>query len=88
VRGGLRTLLDGLWKRAEMSARDRSIVTVAALIARIETFEMPFHFALTLDKGVKPSELSEIITHLANRKEPLEPLPSLSKQWQFHPFLA
>jgi 4-carboxymuconolactone decarboxylase len=58
-------LLDGLWKRSELSPRDRSIVTVAALIARIQTIEMPFHFALALDNGVKPSELSEIITHLA-----------------------
>jgi len=58
-------LLDGLWKRPELSRRDRSVVTVAALIARIQTIEMPFHFALALDNGVKPSELSEIITHLA-----------------------
>jgi 4-carboxymuconolactone decarboxylase len=58
-------LLDGVWKRPEMSLRDRSIVTVAALIARIQTIEMPFYFALALDNGVKPSELSEIITHLA-----------------------
>jgi hypothetical protein len=41
-------------------------VTVAALIARIQTIEMPFHFALALHNGVKPSELSEIITHLAS----------------------
>lgn len=59
------SLLDGLWKRPELSLRDRSIVTVAALIARIQTIEMPFHFTLALDNGVKPSELSEIITHLA-----------------------
>lgn len=58
-------LLDGLWKRRELSPRDRSIVTVAALIARIQTIEMPFHFALALDNGVKPAELSEMITHLA-----------------------
>jgi 4-carboxymuconolactone decarboxylase len=58
-------LLDGLWKRPELSPRDRSVVTVATLIARIQTIEMPFHFALALDNGVKPSELSEIITHLA-----------------------
>jgi 4-carboxymuconolactone decarboxylase len=58
-------LLNGLWKRPEMSPRDRSMVTAAALIARIQTIEMPFHFALALDNGVKPSELSEIITHLA-----------------------
>ena len=58
-------LLDGVWKRPGLSPRDRSVVTVAALIARIQTIEMPFHFALALDNGVKPSELSEIITHLA-----------------------
>ena len=38
---------------------------MAALTARVRTIEMPFHFALALDNGVKPSELSEIITHLA-----------------------
>jgi 4-carboxymuconolactone decarboxylase len=58
-------LLEGLWKRPGLSARDRSVVTVAALIARIQTIEMPFHFALALDNGVKPGELSEVITHLA-----------------------
>jgi len=58
-------LLRGLWKRREICPRDRSMVTVAALIARMQTIEMPFHFALALDNGVKPSELSEIITHLA-----------------------
>jgi len=52
-------LLDGLWKRPELSPRDRSIVTVSALIARIQTIEMPFHFALALDNAVKPGELSE-----------------------------
>jgi 4-carboxymuconolactone decarboxylase len=58
-------VLDGLWKRPGLSPRDRSVVTMAALIARIQTIEMPFHFALALDNGVKPSELSEIVTHLA-----------------------
>ncbi len=58
-------LLDGLWKRPDLSPRDRSVITVSALIARSQTIEMPFHFALALDNGVKASELSEIITHLA-----------------------
>jgi 4-carboxymuconolactone decarboxylase len=58
-------LLTDLLGRPELSPRDRSLVTVAALIARIQTIEMPFHFALALDNGVKPAELSEIITHLA-----------------------
>lgn len=59
------TVLDGVWKRAGLTPRDRSVVTVAALIARIQTIEMPLHFALALDNGVKPAEMSEIITHLA-----------------------
>jgi 4-carboxymuconolactone decarboxylase len=54
-----------LWKRPALSPRDRSIVTVAALIARNQTIEMPHYFNLALDHGVKPRELSEIITHLA-----------------------
>jgi 4-carboxymuconolactone decarboxylase len=54
-----------LWKRPGLSPRDRSIVTVAALIARDQTAELPYYLGLSLDNGVKPSEISEIITHLA-----------------------
>jgi 4-carboxymuconolactone decarboxylase len=54
-----------LWKRPGLSPRDRSIVTVAALIARNQTIEMPYYTNLALDNGVKPREISEIITHLA-----------------------
>ena len=54
-----------LWKRADLSARDRSIVTVAALIARNQTVGLPYYLTLSLDNGVKPAEISEIITHLA-----------------------
>jgi 4-carboxymuconolactone decarboxylase len=54
-----------LWKRPGLPARDRSIVTVAALIARDQTVELPYYLNLALDNGVKPAELSEIITHLA-----------------------
>jgi 4-carboxymuconolactone decarboxylase len=58
-------VLNGLWKRPGLSPRDRSIITVSVLIARNQTIEMPYHFNLALDNGVNPSELSEIITHLA-----------------------
>jgi 4-carboxymuconolactone decarboxylase len=54
-----------LWKRSDLSPRDRSIVSVAALVARNQTAEMPHHVRLALDNGVTPGELSEIITHLA-----------------------
>jgi 4-carboxymuconolactone decarboxylase len=54
-----------LWKRPGLTPRDRSIATVAALIARNQTIETPHYFNLALDNGVKPREISEIITHLA-----------------------
>ena len=58
-------VLADLWNRPGLTPRDRSLVTVAALIARNQMIEMPRYFNLALDDGVKPRELSEIITHLA-----------------------
>jgi 4-carboxymuconolactone decarboxylase len=58
-------LLGDVWKRPGLAPRERSIVTLSALIARDQTIEMPYHFNLALDNGVKPREISEIITHLA-----------------------
>jgi 4-carboxymuconolactone decarboxylase len=58
-------LFGDLWKRPDLPPRDRSIVTLAAVIARNQMIEMPFHLNLALDNGVKPREISEIITHLA-----------------------
>lgn len=56
---------DDLWKRPQLSPRDRSIVTIAALIARNDRVELPYHINLALNNGVKPGEISEIIAHLA-----------------------
>jgi len=54
-----------LWNRPDLDRRDRSIVTVAALIARNDPVELPFYLGTAIDNGVAPRELSEIITHLA-----------------------
>ena len=54
-----------LWKRPGLSPRDRSIVTISALIARDQRVELPYYLDLALHNGVKPAEVSEIITHLA-----------------------
>ncbi len=59
------TLRATVWTRPQLSPRDRSIVTIAALIARNQTAEQEHYLALALDNGVRPSEISEIITHLA-----------------------
>jgi len=58
-------LLGEVWKRPGLSPRDRSIVTLAALIARNQTIALADHLKLALDHGVKPAEISEIVTHLA-----------------------
>jgi 4-carboxymuconolactone decarboxylase len=54
-----------LWRRPGLTPRDRSLVTLAALIARNQTVDLAAHIGLALDNGVKPREISEIITHLA-----------------------
>jgi len=59
------TLLGDVWKRPGLSVRDRSVVTLTALIARNQTVEMAYYLNVALDNGVKPAEISEIITHLA-----------------------
>jgi 4-carboxymuconolactone decarboxylase len=58
-------LLGEVWKRPALSPRDRSIVTLAAVIGRDQTKALPDPLKLALDHGVKPAEISEIITHLA-----------------------
>lgn len=58
-------LLGDVWKRPGLSPRDRSIVTVTVLVARNQPADLPFYLNRALDNGVKPGEISEIITHLA-----------------------
>lgn len=58
-------LAGDLWKRNDLSPRDRSLVTVAAVIARNQTVLLPEQLELALKNGVKPAELSETITQLA-----------------------
>jgi len=58
-------LLGEVWRRPGLAPRDRGIVTLAALIARNQTIEMSYYVNLALDNGVKPREISEIITQLA-----------------------
>ena len=59
------TTLSEVWKRPDLSARDRSLVTVAALIARNQAAQLSPYLNRAFDNGVKAAELSEVITHLA-----------------------
>jgi 4-carboxymuconolactone decarboxylase len=58
-------LFGEIWERPGLSRRDRSLITVAALIANYRTNEMPFHMKRALENGVTRDELTELITHLA-----------------------
>jgi 4-carboxymuconolactone decarboxylase len=58
-------LFGDVWKRPGLSPRDRSLVTVASLIAQYRINEMPFHLKRALENGVTREELIEAITHLA-----------------------
>ncbi|HEX5263445.1 MAG TPA: carboxymuconolactone decarboxylase family protein [Phenylobacterium sp.] len=54
-----------LWERPGLSKRDRSLITVATLIAGYRLNELPFHLKFALQNGVTRDELAEVITHLA-----------------------
>jgi 4-carboxymuconolactone decarboxylase len=58
-------LFGDIWERPQLSKRDRSLITVATLVALYRTNELPFHLRRALANGVKREELIELITHLA-----------------------
>jgi 4-carboxymuconolactone decarboxylase len=60
-----KVLFGDVWERRGLSPRDRSLITVAALIALYRTNELPFHLRKALENGVSRDELIEVITHLA-----------------------
>jgi 4-carboxymuconolactone decarboxylase len=58
-------LFGDIWERAELSKRDRSLVTVAALIAAGNTEQLRNHLLLAKSNGLTEAELKEVIIHLA-----------------------
>lgn len=60
-----RVLFDEVWARPGLSARDKSIVTVSALVALYRINELPGHIKLALEHGVTRQELTDLVTHLA-----------------------
>ncbi len=58
-------LFGDVWARPGLSARDRSLITVATLVALYRTNELPLHLKRALENGISRDELVELITHLA-----------------------
>lgn len=60
-----RVLFGEVWQRPGLSPRDRSLITVAALVALGRGAQLPFHLALAERNGLARAELIEAIIHLA-----------------------
>lgn len=58
-------LFGQIWERPQLSKRDRSLITCAALVATGRTEQMAGHFPRAIRNGVTVEELLEMITHLA-----------------------
>ena len=58
-------LYGDVWRRTELSARDRSLVTISALIATGKSAQLVGHLGRALNNGVQPIEASGVLTHLA-----------------------
>ena len=58
-------LFADVWAREELTPRDRSLITVAALITGGNTEQLSFHLNKARDNGLSETELIEVITHLA-----------------------
>lgn len=58
-------LFGDVWERAELSKRDRSLITVAALIANGNTEQLTGHLNRAKENGLTETEIAEVIIHLA-----------------------
>ena len=58
-------LFGDIWERRDLSKRERSLITVAALIAGGNTEQLPGHLMRAKDNGLTETELKEAIIHLA-----------------------
>ena len=58
-------LFGDVWERPGLSKRDRSLITVASLIALYRTDQLRGHIRRALDNGVTKEEIGEVITHMA-----------------------
>ena len=60
-----RVLYGDVWERPGLSKRDRSLITVAALVALYRSDQLRGHIERALANGVTREEIGEVITHLA-----------------------
>ncbi len=54
-----------LWLRPALTPRDRSLVTVSALIAAGQVGQITYHLNRAMDNGLTQTQASEVLTHIA-----------------------
>src|ERR1700737_727827 len=59
-------LFRDLWLRPDLAPRDRSLVTVSALIASGQVAQLPHHLNRAMDNGLTQAQAAEVVTQLAN----------------------
>ena len=67
-------LFRDLWLRPALAPRDRSLVTVSALIANGQTAQITYHLGRAMDNGLTQEQASEVLTHIAFYAGWLEPV--------------
>lgn len=60
-----KVLFDEVWEREDLTKRDRSLITVAALTAMGKMDQLKFHLGFARQNGVTDEELQEALLHLA-----------------------
>lgn len=62
---GADVLYGDVWERPDLSKRDRSLITVAALTAMYRPQQLSAHMRRAIDNGVTRDEIAELIAHVA-----------------------
>ena len=57
-------VFDNLWRRSDLTARDRSLVTIAALAAMGDDDQLDFYLRRGLESGLTRAQITEALTHL------------------------
>ncbi len=58
-------LFGDIWQRSDLTARERSLITLATLAALGRVQQLPWHLQFAAENGLTRDELAELFTHLA-----------------------
>ncbi|MED3727612.1 carboxymuconolactone decarboxylase family protein [Priestia endophytica] len=62
---GEKILFEEVWQDSTLTSKERSLVTLAALISMGNTEQLPFHLQLAEKHGINEKEIIALVTHIA-----------------------